>query len=189
VVAPEPSFEPSREPSAACAGARDPDPVTVDDRPGTGGGVGEFFARLGPGWPLTSHQRRRLAPMAVAALETGWAPAALAEFAGTNTVGVRSPYAVLAARLSPAELPAPPDRSRSRPPWCRDPSCDEGTRRLRRADDGDGGRCPRCHPLAADSALAARGIPDVNAGARRGLRPAASRSRAATMRTVTKTAV
>ena len=133
-----------------------------------GGGVEEFFARLGPGWPLTGHQRRRLAPMAAAALETGWAPAALARFAGTNTIGVRSPYAVLAARLSPAELPAPTDRPRSRPPWCRAPDCDESTRRLRRADDGDGGRCPRCHPLAADSALAARGIPDVNAGARHG---------------------
>jgi hypothetical protein len=31
---------------------------------------------------------------------------ALAAFAGANTAGVRSPYAVRAARLSPDELPA-----------------------------------------------------------------------------------
>jgi len=148
VVAPEPSFEPPREPSAARAGARDADPVTVDDRlrPG-GGGAGEFFARLGPDWPLTGLQRRRLAPVASAALAAGWDPAALAAFVGANTAGVRSPAAVLAARLSPAELPAPPGRARVRPGWCGE--CDERTRRLQRADGADGGRCPRCHPLAA----------------------------------------
>jgi hypothetical protein len=43
-------------------------------------------------------QRRRLAPMAAAALGAGWDPAALAAFAGANTAGVRSPAAVLAAR-------------------------------------------------------------------------------------------
>jgi len=145
VVAPEPSFEPSREPSAARA--RDPAPVAVDDRPGTGG-AGEFFAQLGPDWPLTDLQRRRLEPMAAAALAAGWAPAALAAFVGANTAGIRSPAAVLAARLSPAELPAPSNRVRARAPWCGE--CDERTRRLQRAADGaDTGRCPRCHPLAA----------------------------------------
>jgi len=152
-AAPEPSFEPPRKPSAR-AGARDVGPGAANDRPGAGGGAWEFFARLGPDWPLTDRQRRRLAPIAAAALEAGWAPAALAEFAGANTAGVRSPYAVLAARLSPAELPAPPDRTTPRRPWCRFADCDEGTRRLRRADGADGGRCPRCHPLAAVSALA-----------------------------------
>jgi len=48
--------------------------------------------------------------MAAAALGAGWDPAALAAFVGANTAGVRSPAAVLAARLSPAELPAPPGR-------------------------------------------------------------------------------
>jgi hypothetical protein len=33
-------------------------------------------------------------------------PQALAAFTGANSTGVRNPYAVLAARLSPAELPA-----------------------------------------------------------------------------------
>jgi hypothetical protein len=46
-------------------------------------------------------------------LSTGWTPAALAAFTGSNTSGLRNPYAVLAARLSPAELPEPPVR---RPP-------------------------------------------------------------------------
>jgi hypothetical protein len=145
-VAPEPSFEPSREPSAAFAGARDADPVTLDDRPGAGG-AGEFFTRLGPGWPLTDMQRRRLAPKAAAALGAGWDPAALAAFVGANTAGVRSPAGVLAARLSPAELPAPPGRARARPAWCGE--CSERTRRLQRANGADAGRCPRCHPLAA----------------------------------------
>ena len=43
-----------------------------------------------------------------AALDAGWLPQALAAFTGANTTGVRNPYAVLAARLSPAELPPPP---------------------------------------------------------------------------------
>jgi hypothetical protein len=148
-VAPEPSFEPPREPSAARAGARDADPVPGDNRLWAGGGVGEFFTRLGPGWPLADPQRSRLAPMAAAALAAGWAPAALAAFVGANTAGVRSPAAVLAARLSPRELPAPPGRARARPPWCGEGDCDEGTRRLQRADGTNGGRCPRCHPLAS----------------------------------------
>ena len=45
-----------------------------------------------------------------AALEAGWLPQTLAAFTGANTVGVRNPYAVLAARFSPAELP-PQQRS------------------------------------------------------------------------------
>jgi Pirin C-terminal cupin domain len=91
--------------------------------------------------------RRRLAPMVAAALESGWDPAALATFASANTAGIRSPAAVLAARLSLAELPAPAGRIRARPAWCRE--CSEQTRRLQRADGADAGRCPRCHPLAA----------------------------------------
>ena len=55
-----------------------------------------FFAALGPGWPLTARQRTRLGPPVAAALAAGWTPAALAAFAGANTGGVRSPYAVRA---------------------------------------------------------------------------------------------
>ena len=150
-VAPEPSLEPSRESPAAYAGARDADPAAADDRPRAGGGAGEFFAHLGPGWPLTDRQRRRLAPAVAGALAAGWDPAALAAFVGANTAGVRNPAAVLAARLSPAELPPAPGRARARPPWCGAGDCDERTRRLQRADGADAGRCPRCHPLGAES--------------------------------------
>ena len=101
-VAPEPSLEPPTEPPAASAGARNADPVTADDRPAAGGDAKEFFARLGPSWPLTGRQRHRLAAAVADALAAGWAPAVLAEFVGANTAGVRSPAAVLAARLSSA---------------------------------------------------------------------------------------
>ena len=71
-----------------------------------GGGVGEFFAALGNAWRLTEAQRARLAPAVQAAL-TRMDAAGVASATGTNTTGVRNPYAVLAARLSPAELPVP----------------------------------------------------------------------------------
>jgi hypothetical protein len=108
-AAPEPSLEPSREPSAARAPEGDPR-YPLDNQREAAAGAGAFFAALGAGWPLTARQRKRLAPPVVAALAAGWTPAALAQFAGANTGGVRSPYAVLAARLSPGELPAPPGR-------------------------------------------------------------------------------
>ena len=66
-------------------------------------------------------------------------------------------------------------RPRYWPPGCRQPSCprrpggrgpgrpgaaqddcDERTRRLQRADGADAGRCPRCHPLAAEHAASSR---------------------------------
>ena len=75
----------------------------------------EFFDALGNAWRLTAAQRDRLAPAVGAALSAGWAPAGLAEFTGANTAGVRNRYAVLAVRLSPAELPDPP-RVASPPP-------------------------------------------------------------------------
>jgi hypothetical protein len=77
--------------------------------------LSEFFAALGSSWRLTSTQRLRLTPVITAALDKGWTPCALAAFTGANTSGVHSPYAVLAARLSPAELPSPLVRS-ARPP-------------------------------------------------------------------------
>ena len=108
--------------------------------------MSEFFARLGPAWLLTDGHRRRLEPAVGDALSAGWAPAALADFVGANTAGVRSPAAVLAARLSPSELPPPPDRAQARQPWCG--ACDESTRMLGRYGDDVPSRCPRCHPLA-----------------------------------------
>jgi hypothetical protein len=118
-----------------------------------GGPADEFFTALGADWQLTAAQQARLAPAVAAALDAGWAPRALAAVAGANTSGVRNPYAVLAARLSPAELPPPHTRRPSRPPWCGE--CDERTRRGERDDGADAGRCPACHPLAAKKKLAA----------------------------------
>jgi hypothetical protein len=81
------------------------------------------------------------------ALTLGWTPQRLAGFTGGNITGVRNSYAVLAARLSPAELPAPPARP-ARPPWCGE--CDQATRML--GFDGDAPRpCPRCKPAAINS--------------------------------------
>ena len=78
-------------------------------------------------------------PLSVSALAAGWTPDGLAGFAGANSAGIRSPFAVLAARLAPTELPRL--SARRRPPWCGE--CDERTRML----DFDGGSprpCPRC---------------------------------------------
>jgi hypothetical protein len=105
-----------------------------------GGTVREFFQALGPGWRLTAAQRARLAPTIATALDSGWTPTALAAFTGANTDRVRSPYAVLAARLSPAELPAP-HRRPARPPWCGE--CDEVTRMIGFDSDAPW-PCPRC---------------------------------------------
>jgi hypothetical protein len=149
-VAPEPSIEPSLEPSAADARAREP--AAAADA-GGGGQAGDYFAVLGTGWQLTASQRARLVPAVTTALSTGWTPASLAAFTGSNSSGVRNPYAVLAARLSPAELPEPPTRRpMARPPWCG--TCDEPTRRRQDAHGADAGRCPSCHPLAVSTAPA-----------------------------------
>jgi hypothetical protein len=142
-VAPEPYREPPNEPSAAPARARKARPG--GDRGFGGGPVGEFFDGLGDAWPLTAAQRDKILPAVEAALDAGWAPRELAAVTGSNTGGLRNPYAVLTARLSPAELPMPPGQ-RSRPPWCGE--CDECTRML--GFDGDAPRpCPRCKPMAA----------------------------------------
>ena len=140
-VAPEPYEEPSREPAAA---ARTAPPAAA--AAGGGGPAGEFFAALDGDWQLTAAQRARLAPAVTAALTAGWTPQALAGFTGANTGGVRNPYAVLAARLAPAELPPPSAQRPSRPPWCGE--CDQATRML--GFDGDAPRsCPRCKPSTA----------------------------------------
>jgi len=138
-----PGNHPGKPPAASAHARQAPATATM-----TGGRqqAGEFFAVLGDGWRLTAAQRARLAPAVQAALEAGWSPQALAAFTGGNIVGVRNPYAVLAARLSPAGLP-PPQRERpARPPWCG--QCDEVTRML--GFDGDAPRpCPRCKPRVA----------------------------------------
>ncbi len=141
VVSPDP---PENHQGTAAPQAR---PAATAGQPGEPEAVeiGEFFAALtaqSRRWLLTVRQRGRLAPAVAAALTVGWAPAVLAEFAGASTAGVRNPYAVLAARLSPTELPPPPALAVApRPPWCG--TCDERTRML--GFDSDAPRpCPRC---------------------------------------------
>lgn len=142
-VASEPSIEPSREPSAAPARGRGA-PTAADGSAGDGGGrAGEFFDALGPTWRLTAPQRTRLTPAVLAALDVGWTPHELANLTGANTDGIRNPYAVLAARLSAAELPAPSHQHSARLPWCG--QCDERTRMVGFYGDAPA-PCPRCRP-------------------------------------------
>jgi hypothetical protein len=142
-VAPEPSIEPSKEPSAARAPARErPGPVENSRQ---AAGASEFFAALGPQWPLTADQRNRLGPAVASALAAGWPPRDLASFVGANFAGIRNPYAVLASRLSPGELPVA--TSASLPPWCG--VCDQATRML--DWDSDTPRpCPSCKPPSGE---------------------------------------
>jgi hypothetical protein len=133
---------PRSRPPPPRARARGPARRADPGAAGVGEPMSEFFVALGDSWRLTAAQRARLTPAVTAALTAGWTPGALAAFAGANTDGVRNPYAVLAARLSGAELPPPPARS-PRPAWCGE--CDQGTRML--DFDGDAPRpCPRCKP-------------------------------------------
>jgi hypothetical protein len=130
-----PYKEPSGEPAAPAR-----ERPHAADAAGGGGPISEFFAALGADWRLTEAQRVKLAPGVKAALDMGWTPRTLASATGTNTTGVRNPYAVLAVRLSRTELPAPSARS-TRPPWCGE--CDQVTRML--DYHGDAPRpCPRC---------------------------------------------
>lgn len=149
VVAPEPSIEPSMEPPAASTRVREDAPPPVENLAAGGGDprTEKFFNGLGSAWPLSLSQRDRLRPAISAALGLGWTPEDLAAFVGANTIGIRSPSAVLATRLDPAELPPPPRPATRRKPWCG--QCDERTR-LVEQDFNEYGlaasvrRCPRC---------------------------------------------
>jgi DNA-binding transcriptional ArsR family regulator len=134
---------------------------TVDDptryEPGGGGGQDALTGRddvprarpvldqLGSQWRLGARSIERLAGPVAAALDAGWDPSELATYLSANSDGVKSPYAVLAARL--ADLPAPPAPRAARPPWCGD--CHESTRLV--DTDTDARRCPACHPAVAHS--------------------------------------
>ncbi|MGW5364453.1 hypothetical protein [Actinopolymorpha pittospori] len=114
---------------------------------------------LGSRWRLGRHAIERLAPAIDAALDAGWTSESLAAHLRESPEGVRSPYAVLSARL--ADLPSPPALRPERRPWCG--QCDESSR-LREADDDHRPfRCPTCHP-AGDRAAAQRSG-DLSSGA------------------------
>lgn len=124
--------------------AREPSNRNEDGpAPDGGGGHEEFHTALGPAWPLSRGQRRRLAPRITAAYTAGWTSSTLAAHVGANPDGVRNPYAVLASRLD--DLPDPPASSaRPKPPWCG--QCDETTRLIEHPDGHRVARCPTCHP-------------------------------------------
>ncbi|MDA8322652.1 MAG: helix-turn-helix domain-containing protein [Actinomycetota bacterium] len=146
--APEPYIEPNPEPPAAARPRETPAVTTArSGPPGGGGQASDFFAALGPAWPLTVAQQARLTPAVTAALDAGWTPGALAACTGSNVNGIRNPYAVLARRLSPAELPDPPGRRSRRPAWCGE--CDQATRMLG-FDTDTPRRCPRCKRAGDD---------------------------------------
>lgn len=112
---------------------------------------------LGPAWQLTPKQRQRLAPKVVEALAAGWSARKLSAHLGANPEGVKSPAAVLSARLD--DLPpakAPGNAEPKRPTWCG--QCDEPSRTVERAD-GRWGRCPNCHPHNAEDRNSGRTKP------------------------------
>lgn len=143
-VSPEPSGT-VREPSSGARELRAVEEEAGESSPD----IEAVLDGLGSAWPLTRAQRRRLAPKVVEALAAGWSAQRLAKHLGANPEGVKSPAAVLNARLD--DLPAPVDRagaSAQRPEWCGE--CDEPSRTFQRAD-GRWARCPRCHPQNRNS--------------------------------------
>jgi DNA-binding MarR family transcriptional regulator len=99
-----------------------------------------IFRSLGPRWRIGTKAASRLTDAVSEALAGGWNAEDLVAHLGASPEGVRSPYAVLKARL--ADLPAPPARPTPRPSWCGE--CHQTTR-LR--DTATGAmRCPSCHP-------------------------------------------
>ncbi|MGR6913632.1 helix-turn-helix domain-containing protein [[Actinomadura] parvosata] len=119
-AAPELSTEPSNEPPPPARASIDAS-TPVDNRGAGGADLGShqqatatpvelFLAKLGPDWPLSKGQLRRLVPVVIRAIAAGWDPTVLAEYVGANITGVRNPYAVLTSRLG--DLPDPPRRSR-----------------------------------------------------------------------------
>ena len=68
----------------------------------------ELLRALPAPWRLGVRAVRELAPAVSAALAAGWSPTALGEYLAANPDGVKAPAAVLASRLHPEVLPAPP---------------------------------------------------------------------------------
>lgn len=140
---------PVREPSSS---------PTVDDDVGSSTGsegagrtvadVDAVLEQLGPAWPLSPKQRRRLAPKVVEALAAGWSAERLAERLAANPDGVRSPAAVLASRLDELRQPRSTAQAATEAAtWCG--GCESPGHRLRERPDGRWERCPTCHPQAS----------------------------------------
>lgn len=113
-----------------------------------GGEANAVLSGLGREWTLTSRQRNRLEPKVAAALANGWNVRRLVAHLAANPDGVKSPAAVLAARLDDLPPAQPTGTATERRMWCGD--CDEATRHLERAN-GSLQRCPNCHPMRTGS--------------------------------------
>jgi len=99
------------------------------------------LAELGSAWRIGDRSAGRLQLDVQGALNSGWAVSDLVAELGKGAEGVRSPYAVLTARLR--DLPEAPHCRPRCPAWCGE--CHEPTR-MREAPDGAPYRCPTCHP-------------------------------------------
>ena len=151
---PDPSPPPPSIPPPPPARADPADPVEHGADGGGGGETQRVFDGLGSAWTISPSQRERLRPLVAAALRNGWPTGTLVTELASNPAGVRNPYAVLRNRLD--DLPPPPHGSQTRteaPEWCGE--CESPTRRFRERADGRLERCPRCHPLIAESEQAA----------------------------------
>ncbi|GAA2760014.1 hypothetical protein F4554_005588 [Actinopolymorpha rutila] len=151
---PSPTSSPSPPPVAPAGqphgggGLTMPNDPTGDSRwtsNGSDAGVATVVQALGPEWRIGPQAVERLTPVIRSALDAGWTEDKLANHLRENPDGVRSPYAVLAARL--ADLPIPPVEAATRPSWCG--QCDNQTRMLE-ASDHRPYRCPSCHPVRLD---------------------------------------
>ncbi|SDQ77824.1 helix-turn-helix domain-containing protein [Actinopolyspora saharensis] len=130
-------LEPSPAPHAAEVARKEEESTDID----------AVLDGLGQSWPLTPQQRKRIAPKVVQALAAGWSAQRLTHYLGANPEGVKSPAAVLAARLDDLPEAVAEEPTSHRPDWCG--NCDEPSRTVERTD-GRWSRCPQCHPGNAD---------------------------------------
>ncbi|MFD2081560.1 hypothetical protein SAMN05421678_106260 [Actinopolymorpha cephalotaxi] len=124
-------------------------PTRVDELMGIADSIGKragvevaaVIEALGPHWRIGQRAVERLTPGIHSALDAGWTKDDLANHLRASPEGVRSPFAVLSARL--ADLPRPPAVHSGLSLWCG--QCDEATR-MRETEDHRPYRCPACHP-------------------------------------------
>lgn len=130
------------EPSTSAAGGAETTPVDTQPLDPVAAAV---LSSLGSEWHLSDHDRRRLAPLIVDKVISGWPVNGLVAILSANPKGVVSAVAVLTSRLE--DLPKPKRDATvpmPKPEWCGE--CDPDHRQRTNAD-GALYRCPQCHPL------------------------------------------
>lgn len=139
------------DPSSTCTSSSPLGSTPAAEEAGSGE-PDAILAALGPSWQMTPGQARRLRGPIRQALTAGWTPRTLLPVLRNDPGGVRSPYAVLMARLG--DLPAAPAARPVRRAWCG--RCDQHSR-MRETDDDRAYRCPVCHPATPANAYGAGG--------------------------------